>query len=80
MIGEGQLIPDMLYRSDVEPLAVARRAYIVNMIVHTEASLVFALLGGGQSAYVAPVVIAQEDNHIIRHLEPLVVITLHLLI
>ena len=70
----------MLYRCDVQPFAVARRTHIVNVVVHAESALVLEFIGGGQTADVAPVVITEENNHVIGHTESFVVISLHLFI
>ena len=80
LISQRQLVPDVLYRSDVQPLAVAWRAHVVHVVVHAEAALVLTLLGGGQTSNVAPVVVAEEDDHVVGHLESLVVISLYLFI
>ena len=50
------------------------------MVVQSPASRVLTLLSRRHTAHVAPVVIAQQDEHIVRNTHTLVVIVKHLLI
>ena len=50
------------------------------MVVHAPATEVFAFLGIGQTAHIAPVVISQKHNHIIGHTQAFVIVVLHFFI
>ena len=50
------------------------------MVVKSPSSFVLTLLGIGHSAHVAPVVIAEQDEHIVGHLHSLVIIVKHFFI
>ena len=78
--GESQLLPHVLYRGHINPFRVAGRADIVYMVVQSPASLVLALLGCRHTADIAPVVVAQQHDDIVRHTHALVIIVEHLLV
>lgn len=80
VIGQAHLLAEILRRGDVEPLGVARSADIVDVVIHSPASRVLALLGVGEFADIAPVVVADEHNHIVGHTQAEVIISLHLFI
>ena len=80
VVGQLQLLPHVLYRGDVDPLRVARRPYIVHVVVESPASFALLLLGSGQSSHVAPVVIAEQHRHVVGHSQSRVVVVLHLLV
>ena len=80
-VGQVHLLPQTRDGTDVDPLRVARASHVVYVVVHAEASL--TLLGSTkfrQTADVAPVVVAQQQDDIVWHLHPLVVEVLHFLI
>ena len=79
-IGKCELLPHVLCGSDVEPLGVTWRTDVVHMIIESPAAGVLALLGGRHAAQVAPVVVAEQHEHIVGHLHALVVIVEHFLI
>ena len=58
-IGKCELFPWVLYRRGVDELGVAGSAYVIDMIIQPPSTLMLALLGIGNSAHVAPVVVAE---------------------
>ena len=81
VVGQGELFEHLLCLRDIEPLGVAGCSDIVHMIVDAPATLAAAfLLGYGHTADVAPVVVADQDHHVIGHFETCVVIVLHFFI
>ncbi len=80
LVGQGQLLPRVLHGCDVEQLRVAWRSHVVHVIVEAPSALVLALLSVGHPPHVAPVVVAEQQRHVIGHLHALVVIVEHLLV
>ena len=77
---QSQLLPHALCLGHIHPLAVARVAHIIHMIVQSPTSGMLALLSIGHAADIAPVVVAEQDGDIVRHTHTLVVILQHLFI
>ncbi len=50
------------------------------MVIHTPTALTSELLGSRQTAHIAPIIVREENHHIVRHAQALVVVLLHLLI
>ena len=83
------LLPKMIGGGDVGPLGITRTAHVIDMVVHTPASLaIHECLFGARgrnvclryTTDVAPVIVAKHDEHIIRHVESKVIEMLHFLI
>ncbi|OPZ67002.1 MAG: hypothetical protein BWY83_02730 [bacterium ADurb.Bin478] len=79
-VGQVHLLPDARNLIGVDPFIVARAADIVIMIINAVAAATPRLIRLWQPAQVAPVVIAQQQRHIIGHAHAFVEIFLHLLI
>ena len=80
VVGQLQLFPHVLCRGDVDPLGVTRRTHVVHMIVEAPTAFTFLFLSGWQSAYITPVVIAEQYGDIVRHAQAGIVVVLHLFI
>ena len=80
VIGERQLLPHVLCRRDVQPLGVAWCTYIVNVVIQSPATLALPFLYGGHTAHVAPIVVAEQDGHVVGHTQPGIIVVLDLLI
>ena len=80
VVGQRQLLEHLLRLRDVEPLGIAGSAHVVYMVVDAPTALAAALGSCRHAAYVAPVVVADEYHHVVRHAESGVVVVLHLLI
>ncbi len=79
-ISQPHLLPHVLHGRAVEQLAVAGRTHVIHVIIHAPASGVLTLTLVGQTAHIAPVVVTQQQCHIVGHPEPGVVIIKHLLV
>ena len=80
VVGQLQLLKHLLRLRDVEPLRVARSTDIVYMVVESPSTGVLTLLGVGHAAHVAPVVVAEQHNHVVGHAHAFVVVVQHLFI
>ena len=81
VVGQRQLFEHLLRLCDVEPLRVARRSHVVNVVVDAPATLAGPLLRRhGHTADVAPVVVADENHHIVGHLQSGIIVVLYLFI
>ena len=78
--GELELLPHVLDGRDIQPLGVPRGAHVVHVVVQAPAALPRPFGRGGKLADVAPVVVAQEDGHVVRDTEAQVVVLLDLLV
>ena len=72
-----KLFPKILNGRNVEPLRISRRAHIINVIVDSPTAFALAFGGSGQFADIAPIIVAQKNNHIVRHTQAQIVIGLH---
>ena len=79
-VGEVHLLPHPLHLRDIDPFIIPGSTHIVKMIVHPVAAGTFRRVGEGQLPYITPVVVAQQQCHIVRHPHTLVVIVLYLLV
>ena len=80
LIGKRQLLPRVLHRGNIEHLRVSWRTHVIYVIVQSPTALVLSFLGIRHTAYVAPVVIAEQQGYVIRHLHALVVVIQYLFI
>ena len=78
--GKGQLFPHVLRRSDIEPLRISRRPHVVHMIIEAPTARMLPFLGIRHTAQVAPVVVAEQDEHVIGHTHALVIVVEYFLI
>ena len=74
------LFPEILYRSDVQPLGITRGTYIIDMVIHTPTAGTLALLSIRKLADIAPVVVGKKDGHIVRNPESLFIQSLDFLV
>ena len=79
-VRERHLLPHGRGARHVYELGVARRADVVDVVVHSPSARTAALLGARKHAHVPPVVVAQQNRHVIRRTKPLVEIVLHFLV
>ena len=91
-VGEVELLPESLNLAHVEPLAVAGRSHVIDVVVHAVAAgvtffrlgrLAALRLGGfgvGHDADVAPVVVAEQEDDVVGHLHAHLIVLLHLLV
>ena len=75
-----ELLPHVLYGSDVQPLGVAGSADVIDVVVDAPASLAAAFLSRRELADVAPVIVAEEYGHVIGNAQSEVVILLDFLV
>jgi len=80
LVGERHLLPDALDLADVEPSVGDGGADVVDVVIHAVAAGTFQVLGAGEVADVAPVVVGEEDEDVVIHPHPLVVVVLDLLV
>ena len=79
-VGQLQLLPHVLYGGDVDPLRVAGGTDVVHVVVESPSALALLFLGSRQTAHVAPVVVAEQDGHVVGHTQAGVIVVLHLFI
>ena len=75
-----ELFPHVLYRRHVKPLRIAGRTYIVDMVIESPSSLAVTLLRCGHPPHVAPVVIAEQQRHVVGYFHARIVIVHHLFV
>ena len=80
VVGQVHLLPDARQRVCVQPLVVAWSAHVVEVVVDAVAALARLVGQFGQLAQVAPVVVAQQQGHVVGHAHAFVVVVLHLLV
>ena len=80
VVGQRQLFEHLLCLRDVEPLGITRCTHIVHVVIDAPASLSATFPDGRYTADVAPVVVADENHHVVRHTEPGIVVVLYLFI
>src|SRR5690606_39165578 len=77
--GQPHLLPRAFDLGGVEPLVVARTADVIEVVV--DAVTAGALRGRiGQATDVAPVVVGEQQRHVVGHAHALVVVVLHFLV
>src|SRR5690606_23322247 len=80
LIGEVHLFPDLGDGHSVDPAVGAGATHIIEVIIDTGTAGTLALFDGGQTADIAPVVVAPEKNHIVRYTHAALVKTLYFLV
>ena len=81
VVGQRQLFEHLLRLRDVEPLGVTWSTHIVHVIIDTPAALAATLfLVDGYTTDVAPVVVADENHHVVGHLKAGIIVVLYLFI
>src|SRR6185437_12723288 len=76
---ELHLLPDALDLVRVEPFVAARAAYVIEMIVNAVAACAMSS-ERRQAPQIPPVIVAEEQGHIVRHSHPAVIVILDLLV
>ena len=79
-ISKLHLLPEVLYRGDVQPFGISRGAYVVNVVVHAPTAFVLPFLLIRKFPDIAPVVIRNEYDDVIRHTQSLFIIQLDFLV
>ena len=77
-VGQVQLFAEFGDGGGVHPTVVPGAAVHVNMIVESESSLATALKVASLPADIAPVVVAEQQRHVIGHGEARIIVALHL--
>ena len=80
VVGQRELFEHLLGLSNVQPLRVTRSSHIVDMVVQSPATLVFAFLGIGYTAHITPVVVAQQHDDVVGHTHAGIVVVEYFLI
>ena len=80
IVGQLQLLPHVLDGGDVDPFRVTGCSDVVHVVVESPATLALLFLSGRQTAHVAPVVVAEQYRHIVRHAQSCVVVVLYFFI
>ena len=80
LIGQVELFPHALDGGHVQPFRITGSAYVVYVVVHAKATGMLAFFGIGQTAYVAPVVVAKQHDDVVGHAHTLIVIVEHFLV
>ena len=87
-ISELQLLPHTLHLADILKFRVTWRTHIVHVVIHAvtarmtlgESACTLVPLLFRQHTHIAPVVVTEQQNHIVWHIHALLVILLHFLI
>ena len=79
-IGQVHLFPDTGNGTDIDPLGVTGSTHIVEMVIHAKSALALLAAKCRQASHVTPVVITEQQRHVIGYLHALVVEILHFLI
>ena len=80
VIGQLQLFPHVLRRSDVDPFRVTGGTHVVHVVVETPATFTLLFLSRRQSAHVTPVIVAEQHRHIVGHAQTGIIVILYLFI
>ncbi len=80
LIGKVHLFPYPLNGIDVDPFGIARSSHIIEMVIDAVTPFSGFGIHAGQLTDVPPVVVAQEERHIIRHPHPVVIVILYLFV
>ena len=79
-MSEIHLFPHFCDGVGIEPLIRSRAADIVEVIINSCAAAAFSFFCCRQPPDIAPVIVAPEQRHIVRHAHAFVVVTLHFLV
>ena len=79
-VGEMHLLPHPRNRVGVDPLVVARAAHVVEVVVDAIPAGPLGRAAGREASDVPPVVVGEQQRHVVRHPHALVVVILHFLI
>ena len=77
VVGKRKLLKHLLCLCDIQPFRVTGSTHIVNVVINSPTTNTFMV---GHTADVAPVVVAEQDNHIFGHFETCIVILLNLFV
>ena len=80
VIGQRQLFEHLLSLSDIKPLRITGCTYIIHMVIQTPATRMFTFFGIGYTAHITPVVITQQNKHIVGHTHAGIIVVKHLFI
>ena len=80
LVGQVHLLPDLGDLGHVQPFIRARPAHVIEVVVDAGAAAALAFFRRGQAADVTPVVVAPEQQHVIRHAHTLLVVFLDFLV
>ena len=80
IVGQRQLFEHLLRLSDIEPLRITRRTYIIHVVVDAPTTLPTAFGSGRHTTDVTPVIVADKDHHIVGNTETGIVIVLDFLV
>ena len=73
-----QLLAEFRHGSGVYPTVIPRATVHVNVVVQAQSTLTLAFCCRSLAAYIAPVVVAEQQGHVIGHGEASIVVALHL--
>ena len=77
VVSQRKLLEHLLCLGHIQPLSVTRCTHIVHMVVDAPSTCALCI---GHTADITPVVIADKDGHIVRHIHTCIEVVLHLLI
>ena len=80
VVGGGHLVEEQMGREGAQPQVVVRPAPVAHMIVDAVAAATLPFGCGGKVAYVAVVVVAPHQAHVVGHLKAGVIHVLHFLV
>ena len=78
--GKGQLVPCFRDGAGVDPLIAPRPSMVVKMVIDTRSARPPALVQGGETADIPPVIVGPKQRDIVRHAHARVVEVLHFLV
>ena len=80
VVGQRELFEHLLSLGDIQPLCVTWCTYIVDVVVKSPTTLMFAFLSIGYTSHITPVVVAQQHDDVIRHTHTCIIVVEHFLI